>query len=171
MLGSTTSTPPRFRLAASSTFSSRMKCRPPRHNLSDSNSFHEPKNAVVDYQPLTQFRFMVPFHAQSRKEAAHEPQNACADYQVLTHFEVHGRYARNTVPGKSHFGFVSEGRARHSVRAGRPEPPIQRRVRSGAPNPYAKMSIASAHLSFFRGGSGGSHSAGGVARSESGRVG
>jgi hypothetical protein len=35
--------------------------------------------------------------------SAHEPQKVVVDYQALTHFEVHGRNARNKVPGKSHF--------------------------------------------------------------------
>jgi hypothetical protein len=36
--------------------------------------------------------------------SAHEPQKVVVDYQALTHFEVHGRNARNKVPGKSHYG-------------------------------------------------------------------
>jgi hypothetical protein len=40
----------------------------------------------------------------ARSNSAHEPQKVVVDYQALTHFEVHGRNARNKVPGKSHYG-------------------------------------------------------------------
>jgi|ERR1035437_1551652 hypothetical protein len=44
------------------------------------------------------------FCPPASSNSAHEPQKVVVDYQALTHFKVHGRNARNKVPGKSHYG-------------------------------------------------------------------
>jgi len=80
--------------------------------------------------------------SQGCSNSAHEPQNAVVDYQALTHFEVHGRNARNTVSGQSHYGDGSQGRARHSVRAVHLQVPQDRCARSDALYQPDKMRIA-----------------------------
>src|SRR5258708_8977337 len=58
----------------------------PMHDFTIEEAFHEPKNAHIDFQPLTSFWFMVPMHARRRKGAFHEPKNAHIDFQPLTSF-------------------------------------------------------------------------------------